>query len=547
MSEKCPFKISNTQGDSSILKKIQRSTFLVVDDFYVMRKVVINQLRKMGAKHIIDVENGLEALKVLKHHPVTMILSDWNMPVMTGFELLKSIRSDHQLRSIPMLMITAEAERKLVEQAIDTGISGIIVKPFTNRFLEERVRNALSWQPSAKQISSTSSSKPIATLPYSPPPLYEPPQTLTTTSDKRTILAVDDAVDNLLLIGELFKDEYHVKVARDGQDALAICDSISPPDLILLDIMMPKMDGFEVAQALRNSPTGEHIPIIFITAVTDQDAQLKCLELGAVDFVTKPIQHQILKMRVKNLMRHLEHQHKLQDEYDDMLEIANLKEQIEHITRHDMKGTLSAIISLAQPNESTDTNTGEQENLLMIEEAAMTLLDMINMSAELYKIEKNQFVLTEANVPLVDIIRKISTHALKSFAHKNVRIELIKSSTKDTAAEAIAKGDATLCYCILQNLLKNACEASPNDSLVKIIIKTTPALTVSIENQGVVPVNIRERFFEKFTTANKIGGTGLGTYSAKLMTEAQGGTIDMTTNDDSNTTRITVTLQHAHA
>lgn len=372
---------------------------------------------------------------------------------------------------------------------------------------------------------------------------YDPASSTSVRSNRRTILAVDDAADNLLLIGELFKENYQIKVARNGQEALAICYSDCPPDLILLDIMMPEMDGFEVAQALRNHPASENTPIIFITAVTDQEAQLKCLELGAVDFVTKPINHSILKMRVKNLMRHLEHQHKLQDEYDDMLEIAKLKEEIEHITRHDMKGTLAAIISLAQPQDNKGSTTDEQNKLFMIEEAAMTLLDMINMSAELYKIEKNQFKLTEAAVPIANTIKKITEYSLRIFEHKKINIEVINKSITDP--EATAKGDAMLCYSIFQNLVKNACEASPSEALVKVIIQTASSLTVTIENQGVVPANIRENFFDKFTTANKSGGTGLGTYSAKLMTEAQGGTIEMMTSDKLNTTQITVKLQHA--
>lgn len=151
MFENNPFQLSLEHGESSTTKKMKRGTFLVVDDFYVMRKVVINQLRKMGAKNIIDVENGVEAMKILKQQPITLVLSDWNMPVMTGLELLQNIRGDDHLQSIPVLMITAEAERSFVEQAIIAGISGIIVKPFTNRLLEERVQLALNWQPRAKK------------------------------------------------------------------------------------------------------------------------------------------------------------------------------------------------------------------------------------------------------------------------------------------------------------------------------------------------------------------------------------------------------------
>lgn len=87
-----------------------------------------------------------------------------------------------------------------------------------------------------------------------------------------TVLVVDDTPDNLHLLSQLFKDEYKVKVAFSGEKALTICHSDPPPDLVLLDIMMPEMDGFEVAQRMREHPSSQHIPVIFVTAMTDSDA-----------------------------------------------------------------------------------------------------------------------------------------------------------------------------------------------------------------------------------------------------------------------------------
>jgi signal transduction histidine kinase len=99
-----------------------------------------------------------------------------------------------------------------------------------------------------------------------------------------------------------------------------------------------------------------------------------------------------------------------------------------------------------------------------------------------------------------------------------------------------------LCYSLFQNLLKNACEAAPENSTVTVTLHTGAPMRITLENQGTVPVAIRDTFFEKFATAGKQGGTGLGTYSARLLIQAQNGSIAMETSDEKNQTRITLTL-----
>lgn len=122
------------------------------------------------------------------------------------------------------------------------------------------------------------------------------------TTKKTTILVVDDTPDNLSMMNNLFKNNYQVKVASSGEKALKIAASDSPPDLILLDIVMPGMDGFEVCQRLKRDPRTMNIPVIFVSARTEDEDEQKGLELGAVDYITKPIKPHIVMARVKNHM-----------------------------------------------------------------------------------------------------------------------------------------------------------------------------------------------------------------------------------------------------
>ena len=118
--------------------------------------------------------------------------------------------------------------------------------------------------------------------------------------EKATVLVVDDTPANLSLMTSLLRDKYKVKAAIDGEKALRIAQSDAPPDLILLDIMMPGMDGYEVCRHLQANPATHDIPIIFLTARAGIEDEKMGLELGAVDYITKPISPPIVLARVRN-------------------------------------------------------------------------------------------------------------------------------------------------------------------------------------------------------------------------------------------------------
>ncbi len=119
-------------------------------------------------------------------------------------------------------------------------------------------------------------------------------------SERATILVVDDTPEDLTLMNGLLKDAYKVKIANSGEKALKIAASEMPPDLILLDIMMSGLDGFEVCRQLKDDPQTKDIPVIFLTAKSEIDDEKKGLELGAVDYITKPLSPSLVMARVKN-------------------------------------------------------------------------------------------------------------------------------------------------------------------------------------------------------------------------------------------------------
>ncbi len=123
------------------------------------------------------------------------------------------------------------------------------------------------------------------------------------TSQKPTVLVVDDSPENLSMAASLLKDLYQVKIATDGEKAVKIAFSYEQIDLILLDVMMPGMDGYEVCKKLKTDPKTFYIPVIFMTSKTEVDDVLMGFEVGAVDYITKPIVGPILLARIRTHIR----------------------------------------------------------------------------------------------------------------------------------------------------------------------------------------------------------------------------------------------------
>ncbi len=162
---------------------------------------------------------------------------------------------------------------------------------------------------------------------------------------QKSILIVDDAQTNITLLEALLCREYQVLSATDGPTAIEIATGELPPDMILLDVMMPKMNGFQVCEALKDNPRTQNIPILFVTGMIDEDDERKGLELGAVDYITKPFNPFIVRSRVNNhmeLKQHRDHLEELVSERTDQLR----------------EGYVDTVNRLTMAAEYKDKNTG---------------------------------------------------------------------------------------------------------------------------------------------------------------------------------------------
>ncbi len=368
---------------------------------------------------------------------------------------------------------------------------------------------------------------------------------------KEDILVIDDTRDNLRLLSRILSEQgYQVRPAHLGTRALAAAKA-QPPDLIMLDIMMPQMDGYAVCEALKADKRTHDIPVIFISALNEVFDKVKAFSIGGVDYITKPFQEKEVIARVET---HLELKRardeiaaqklRLEEQNQELTEAALLREDVERITQHDLKTPLNPVIGFTQLIMKNEHLTAkEREYLKIIEAAGHQMLQMINSSLDLLKIERGNYPLQPAPVDILKVLKRIEDELYRPDQTRKAMLEVFLNGRRICDNDRFfVLGEELLCYSMLGNLIKNALEASSEGERVTVTFDESEEAIIRIHNNGVVPENIRDRFFDKYITSGKgIQGTGLGTYSAKLMAETQQGVIDMISSKKEGTT-ITIRL-----
>ncbi|MBF0142961.1 MAG: hybrid sensor histidine kinase/response regulator [Magnetococcales bacterium] len=358
-----------------------------------------------------------------------------------------------------------------------------------------------------------------------------------------TVLLVDDQPEQIDIIRAALDHHFSIKVATGGKDALRIA-AAGEVDLILLDIAMPGMNGYEVCGELKNNPATSHIPIIFLSAKDSYDDEDIGLQLGAVDFIRKPSNPSIVLSRSRNTVLSHRAQKDLAKRNTELEQFIKIREDMERMSRHDLKGPLSVMLGVPQALMDEENLTQEQLSLLkMAERSGHCMLDMINKSLDLYKMEVGTYELKPEKFDLYEVLTRVVNDLGKQSSHKGITINIIRDGDRrESRGPFYMIGEKLLCYPLFSNLILNAIEASCNNSEVRVqLLAGNGWRTIRISNPGEVPPAIRARFFDKYVTSGKGSGTGLGTYSAWLSARTQGGTILLDTSID-GLTSVIVTL-----
>ena len=253
------------------------TSILVVDDEEPNRDILSRRLTKEG--YAVAVANsGKEALDMLHLERYDLVLLDIMMPGIDGYEVLKRIRSEPVLHETPVIMVTALGDESSIKRCLALGATDYVGKPFELTFLKSRISQAVHALTNLRRANDEA------------------------TTCSATILVVeDDEVNRELLVRRLSKFGYTARGAANGTQALNML-SEDTYDLILLDIMMAQMDGYQTLQKIRARETLKNIPIIMVSALSDAASIARCMELGADDYIMKPYNAELLKDRVQKLL-----------------------------------------------------------------------------------------------------------------------------------------------------------------------------------------------------------------------------------------------------
>ncbi|MBF0482192.1 MAG: PAS domain S-box protein [Desulfovibrionaceae bacterium] len=210
-------------------------------------------------------------------------------------------------------------------------------------------------------------------------------------------------------------------------------------------------------------------------------------------------------------------------------QIEILREDIDRISRHDLKTPLNGIISFPQLLLMDDNLTEEQRQIIeMIQDSGYRMLDLINLSLHLFQMEIGSYEPTLAPVDILPVLRSVLVELRSPLEQKDTSVDVFLSNSPVKEHDSfVVMGEEILCHSILSNLVKNAIEASSPGKTISIYFDQNSWRTVRVLNSGEIPPEFLDRFFEKYATHGKKGGTGLGTYSAKLMIKTMGGDLEL--------------------
>ena len=341
-----------------------------------------------------------------------------------------------------------------------------------------------------------------------------------------SVLVVDDTIENLRLLSSMLEEHgYEVRPVTNGRQALQAVER-DPPDLILLDITMPEMDGYEVCRRLRANDRSKEVPVIFLTALTDTADKLRAFDMGGVDYITKPFQFEEVLARVKTHVTLRRAQVALADSYERLRALEQLRDDLVHMIVHDMRSPLQVLLASLGLLEGPAAVLGEDSRNDLrtaigsskeLGRMVNTLLDVSRLEAGKMPIERGVWELTR----MADEVR-----AALGTMDRETRIEVESPGAVDVSC------DGVLVRRIMENLVSNAIKHTPVGTPIRIsIARGDGRVNVAVHDKGGgVPPQARAKIFEKFGTVESrqeraYHSVGLGLAFCKLAIEAHGGTI----------------------
>lgn len=293
----------------------KKPRILIVDDVHENLHALMSILG--GEYAIVAATSGERALRIAQRKPTPdLILLDIRMPGMDGYSVLAHLKFEPQTADIPVIFVTALAAAGDEARGLKLGVADYITKPVSPDLLRLRVRTQLELHRHRKNAMLFGLDN---RTPNEPSP---------------RLLVVDDAPDNIHQLVDMLEDEYRMVAACNGSKALEIINGPSPPDMVLLDILMPEMDGYEVCRRIKANPKSNRIPVIFVSVVDATADKVKGFAVGAADYITKPFEIDEARARVRTHLELARLRRLLEDVIAQRTAMLQMSEEKYHVLVH---------------------------------------------------------------------------------------------------------------------------------------------------------------------------------------------------------------------
>ena len=492
---------------------------LVIDTNSSMRQIMVSMLRAMGIKTVIVANSDKQCFELIASQKINLIICGWTMPKLNALAMLKKLRNDDKTIKTPFIIVSTIIEQELIKQAILNGVSEYLVPPFNKQIFESRIHKALKI-PVRLSATNVTEKMNANRFPH---------------KKKRAeldVLIVDDVADNIEIIRGIIKDKYNVKAAINAQIAMKICLSDSPPDLILLDIMMPEVDGLTLCKELKQNPMTQNIVIIFLSALSENKDVVKGLSLGAVDYITKPVTPSILLARLNVHTKLIINQRAIQQQIDSLVEQSATYDKFNQLIQSDLQSYMaSGTAALSEIERQTSSN--KQLHPLLSElkynvGISELLLDKVSV---LEQLENNSYKENKTRKEISNILLPVMNIFDFAISEKNVeRFENIAYNTQITCDERLLK-------VLFTSLYRNALEAAPRGSKVSVESKRYDEFClIKIHNVRTISPDVIDNFDQLFVSSEDKNGTGIGVYLAFLVVEKLQGNLYFHSSEKYGTT-----------
>jgi two-component system sensor histidine kinase/response regulator len=349
------------------------------------------------------------------------------------------------------------------------------------------------------------------------------------------LLVVDDDPVNVELLSELLEAlDYRVAGALSGPAALEAARE-RRPDLVLLDVMMPGMNGYEVCRRLKADPATAPIPVVFVTALSDTEDKVQAIEAGGDDFLTKPFNRPLLVARIRSLLRLKAAGDELERSYRKLQEVERLKDDLTRMVVHDLKSPLAGMLATLEMAVDGDLGPLSAEQRRLLEDArerGADVLLMIDNLLDLTRLEESRVQLRPRDVDVARLLRELAgDYSVRAELH-GARVVAEGAGSGSGGAPLLARVDEGLLRRVLGNLVGNAVRHGGPGVKVRLSAGSAEGgvrFTVADDGVGIAPEH-HDAIFRKWEIVRPLGdaraeGSGLGLTFCKLAVEAHGGRI----------------------